>query len=747
MFLNNINEFSEKSLLNFSERPSSVLNEWEQAFSTILCEKIDWATIDCWMVSFIILSMTLLILFCKSHIAEWLSKHILSSAFLIWFLGVVVYIIGYYREDINGLYVVPSAIISSFRMFVVSHDMSRISSFIKNDSLYMAIFSLVHFSAAIITFLFIFKMIGYNIKSSVKILWHRWFHSKGKTVHLFWGINEASFLLAEDIRKKHPSNTIIFININEEGKDNTLKKTTLSDITNTMTIKNNEIVRLNAIHALVDQCINGPATLTGINENDIFSSLLLKNIASIIQKSKKSYFYFLSDNEVQNISAALNLQRDKQLRSMNNNSPTIYVHARKDANNEVFDRFSLYSSDLQRLKIKIVDSAYLSVMTLKLDDKALPVNCVNIDKTTGLVNSPFTALIVGFGSTGQESFKFLYEFAAFISHNMQKSPFLCYAIDEKMNKIAGLVREKMPAITSKELSLIQASVDSEEFWAKIKTIICELNYVVITLNNDVAGLSLAVNLFKLALKYRYAKISTLKIMLRCYDNSNEKRMLEVVNNLKHSIENNNIEISIFGKEKDLYQCNTILSDAILTKAKEFNKVYEKSTLSAHEQWQKNFSKAEISKLIAEKNLSRYHAIYDINRRIEQNISNSLHCRTKMILMGFDKDESIDRLKFYYDYVNTRQEGSTIYHCNDAAAKLLRNIAMVEHERWIASHKLMGYTFNPQNDHVQKHHKYICPWKDLDTTTQSYDCNVVDTTIKLAYQKRKDSIKTKSNEKR
>ena len=53
---------------------------------------------------------------------------------------------------------------------------------------------------------------------------------------------------------------------------------------------------------------------------------------------------------------------------------------------------------------------------------------------------------------------------------------------------------------------------------------------------------------------------------------------------------------------------------------------------------------------------------------------------------------------------------------------------------IASHKLMGYTYNPENDCVQKYHKCICPWDELDEMTQSYDCNVVDTTIKMAYKK-------------
>lgn len=711
---------------------AGMLHSWGKASAEQVTSLV-WDPICHWIILFIIFLFISAVLLCKSKLIEKLSRYIMPLSVAVWFWGVLIYIVGFYNSGVNGLSVVLRAIVSSFKMFVVSHDLARVPQFLQNDSSYMTAFAVLHFAAAFITFLFIFKMVGYKIKSSLRLIFYKWFHSKGKVVHLFWGVNEASCLLAEDIRKNHATETIIFVDIDEECDDNTQKKATLSHITNTITIKNSEIVRLDAIDALVDHCYNGPATLKCDNETDIFGSLHLKNIGTIVQKCNRSYFYFLSNDEAQNMAGALNLQKDKRLRSMVDNKPIIYVHARRDANNEVFDHYSQYDEDSQRMEIKIVDSAYLSIVTLKQDEAALPVNCVKIDKATGLVNSPFTSLIVGFGSTGQEAFKFLYEYSAFVGPDLKKSPFRCYAIDEKMNKIAGLIRKKMPAIGADELTLVQATVDSEEFWENIETLISGLNYVVIALNNDSMGLSLAVNLFKYALKYRPSSSPMLKIMVRCYDNGNEKRMTEVVNNLNKSIEGNNIEIRLYGREKDLYCCNTILSDATLTEAKEFNNVYENSELSAEEQWEKNFGEDEMIRLLNKK-MSRYHAIYDINRRIAQNISNSLHRRTKMILMGFGKDETSERLRLYYGYVMSREEGTTKYKCSKEDAQLLQNIAMVEHERWIASHKLMGYTYNPVNDCVQKHHKCISHWDDLDEVTQSYDCNVVDTTIKMAYKK-------------
>ena len=693
MFLKNLLKWLEEF---WGHNFSGTFGSW----GTIEVEKVEslnWDFIGDWLVFFAIFTALLTLILCKSRLIEKLSKHILSMSLIIWLAGVIVYIVGFYSPTVNGVSVILRAIVSSFKMFVVANDLARVSALLQNDPSYMSAFALLHFSAAFISFLFIFKMIGYKIKSSIRLKLHKLFRAKKKIVHLFWGVNEASILLAEDIRRHHEADTIIFVDIDEECEDNTKRKATLSHITNTITIKNSEIYRLEAINALVDHCYNGPAAFKGEGETDIFNSLNLKTIGCIVRKSSKSNFYFLSDNETQNIVGALNLQKDKQLLSMGANKPDIYVHARRDANNEIFDHYSLYDGESQRMKIKIVDSAYLSVITLKQDKETLPVNCVKIDPTTSLVDSTFTALIVGFGATGQEAFKYMYEYSAFVDTNKKKSPFRCYAIDEKMNKIAGLIREKMPDIGEDELSLVHATIDSEEYWKTIKRTIKDLNYVVITLNNDALGLSLAVNIFKYALQHHPSDQPMLKILVRCYDNSNEKRMTEVANNLNKSIENKNIEIRLFGQEKKLYSYKTILSNATLHEAMEFNKVYENSELSAQEQWQKNFGEDEIIRLMTKKKMSRYHAIYDINRRISQNISNSLHGQTKLILMGLDEKELSEKLSSYYAYVNSRADFSTKYECSKEVQEILINIAIVEHERWIAAHKLMGYKYNPDND--------------------------------------------------
>lgn len=671
-------------------------------------------------------------------LVNWISKNIFLTATVIWIFGVAIYIVGFCENWLNGLAVVPRAIISSFKMFVVSNDLARVCDNLRADAIYMTIFTLVHFLAAFVSSMFVFKLVGYRFNAWNKIRRYKKIHDKSNKVHIFWGINEPSLLLAENIRKNYVNETIIFIDIDEEDNNCSSKKMSFNMVLNNITVSDHEMARIESIKgALIDHCYNGPASIETPKGNDMFAILHLKDIGEIVENSKTVNHYFLSSDEKKNFQGALNLQNDYRVKKT---EFVMHIHARKNANNEIFDHYSLYEEEKNRINIKIIDSAYLSIQSLKKNDNHLPVKYIKFDKKTGLVSSPFTSLIVGFGGTGQEAFKFLYEFSAFVDKDMKKSKFKCYAVDKNMKEIAGLIRAKMPAIGDDELSLINTSVDSEEFWNQIKSIIDDLNYVVITMNNDVSGMSFAVNLFKYALRYRSQERPKLKIMIRCYDHSIEQRMSEVRDCLNKSTKNINVKLDIFGTMKDLYNCDNIISDTTLEEAMEFHRVYENSKLEAKEQWEKDFVKDDntsaIEKTINEVKInkgiemSRFHAIYDINRRISQNISNSLHCSTKMILMGLDSDE--ERLKLFYYYANSRKEKSIKYNCCKENAQLLQNMAMVEHERWIASHKLMGYIDNPQSDFVKKYHCCICPWEYLNEETQSYDCNVVDTTIKLAY---------------
>ena len=724
---------------------------FEQYLGTAVCRQMIF------FGGFILLTCILVYSGTYRKLIKWMSDHIGICSSAVWLLGAMIYIVAFNKEELNAMAVVPRAIIASFKMFVVTNELARVPASLQHDAIYMSIFSITHFTAALITFMFIFKMLGYRMRSTIKMKWHCRYSAKEKTVHLFWGVNDASCALAKDIRLNCYDDTIIMIDV-DKGFDNDCQhKPTISSITNTITITDSEMALLDGIGALVDHCYNGPAHVDTANNKDIFGLLRLNTVCKILQKSKELNMYILSDDEAENIYAALNLQEDTHLNSLES-TPNIFVHARRDSYNEVYAHYSRYThtaGEKHKMKIEIVDSAFLSVQTLKQSDDTLPVSCVKVNTQTGTVDNPFNAMVIGFGATGQEAFKFLYEFAAFIGTDKKKTPFKCYAIDEKMDKIEGWLKTRMPAITEKgkdeeeELSLIKAPVDSIQYWDTIKESVDKLNYVVIALNNDTLGMTTAVNLFKHALRQRDGKSPLLKIVLRCYNSENGKRMMEVVRKLNESATGLNVEIKLFGLTKELFTYRNVVSDSTLKEAKAFHHIYENSLLpieerwkiSADEQWNRSFIKKEkdgeeidvIDATMEKRGISRYHAIYDINRQISQNISNSLHCNTKLILMGIDTKDWA-RLKSYYNIVNTRALETTRYECDKESAELLYNMALVEHERWIASHKLMGYIHGEKTDYVKKHHECMCDFDKLSEAKQSYDFNVIDTTIKLAYKR-------------
>ena len=691
-----------------------------------------------WNVLFILLSGIMIYLLCKTKIFEWLSRRVLLLATIIWIWGALLYIVGFYNEHINGLSVVLRAIISSFKMFTVSNALARVSGVLQHDAQYMLMFAFVHFAAAFITFLFIFKMVGYKIKSYINILMCRFSRSGSGNIHLFWGVNDASCLLAESIKadKEHAADRIIFIDVDDDTDDNSQKKNSFSRITNMITISNSDIARINKIGALVDHCYGGPMAVSSEAAKSIFKALRLKNIGKIVAKSDVANFYFLSDDESANISGALKLQQDIRLGHRASGKFNIYVHACKNASNEILNNYSRYNNDAQHCDIRIVDSAYLAVKTLKMGTSTLPVKCVDFDTPTGTVSSEFNSLIVGFGVTGQETFKFLYEFSAFVGTDLKRIPFHCYAVDENMDKIAGAVKAQMPDIRDNELSLIKTHTGTQEFWDKVDNLLPTLNYAVIAINNDNKALTLAVNLFKSALRLRDNSLPTLKIMVRCYQSSNYRRMQEVVNALTQAAAGSKVEIAIFGDNRSVYNYSLIESDVNNSEAMEFNRVYNNAD-SAEEQWKANFGDKAIAELMSDNKLNRYHAFCEINRQISQNISNSLHKNTKLILLGINPEQSeqpeqAERLELYMKCINSRAKKSTNYTYGDAEAKILLTLAIVEHERWIAAHRLMGYTYAEHKDYVHKHHPCICLWDALNEEKRSYDCDVVDTTIKIAY---------------
>lgn len=679
-------------------------------------------------------------------------------AFVVWLLGVFIYTLGFYHPNLEFASIVPRAIISSFRMFLMQNELARVDDLMRKDAVYMNTFSLTHFVAVLLSVLFIMKLIGFRMKSALDLWWFsiRGASRKGGIVNIFWGMNEASFLLAESISSNEESGKnghIVFVNLRDVSDDCPDKKIGLSSILDVMHLNNAEISRLERLDAYVSNC---HADITKVEQNpkgkvskSLLRTMKQKRLEKIIAKAEKVNWFFLSDDENYNLNAALKVMKDKPLSSKN--QLTVYVHAFNGKMNDIYNHYSLFNAKNEEFnaKLKLIDSSYLSVMSLKMNEdlEAQPINYVEIEEGTATVSSPsFNALIIGFNETGQEAFKFLYEFASFVDTNDGKVPFRCTAIDKAINTISGHFQDNIKSvIDDKELTLVQADVESHLYWQTVKPLLDSLNYVVIAVNDDNLAVQTAVNLYEAVVRERQNTAYHFSIYVRCNNEANYAKMSDMLRILNDNNSNFGATIKIFGDPKSIYTYDMIIGDTILEQAKEFHKVYEDKNIDKGEKdnkskevlWEESFGKEALPNALTkarkdDPNVSEWFVAKDMIRKMNQDISNSMHMYTKRCLLGLNSQN----YKKYKTIVDSRVGKIISYSLADKEyLTKLHNVAKCEHLRWESAHKLLGYT-KPDTKNkslLKKYHTDMIPWSELNETTQSYDCNVVDTTIRMYYR--------------
>ena len=111
------------------------------------------------------------------------NKSLLVSSFIVWILGLVIYTLGFYKEGHSVFAVMPRAVTAAFKMFVASDELGEVLDPLKEDSVYLLFFSIIHFAAAIISVIFIINLLGFRIKSAISLYATRWFRKKYDVVN------------------------------------------------------------------------------------------------------------------------------------------------------------------------------------------------------------------------------------------------------------------------------------------------------------------------------------------------------------------------------------------------------------------------------------------------------------------------------------------------------------------------------------------------------------------------------------
>jgi len=523
------------------------------------------------------------------------------------------------------------------------------------ESIYLFIFGTVHFAlpavSAVTAVTFVLRCLA---EFRVKLV-----NLKKRPVYVFSCINSRSVSLARDVKKKLPKSSILFASCSgvEKSEYNELK---------------------NEIHCDF--------------QDDRIEELKLS------AKNKQVYYFFISDDEEDNISSALSvLSRLSQNSDICQKNSHLFVFSEIEEMDTLID-----SAEKGITDIRIVNCCETAVYSL-LDAHPL---------YDGAKNNKISAMILGFDKI---SLAFLRAAAwcGQLSGYVLEMNVIC----EKENSLADHAVFAFPGLFSGRYNINIHRYENElEMEALVKRFANDTTYAVVTAENDTEALKRSLFLRRsiLAADPLYSHMPFI-----CVRIENDEKA-DLARNL-HTPESKperriSFEITPFGGIKDIYNLDSIVDP-----------VFEKVSLNVHLVYEDIFSGGGID---VDSAAARYN-LFEVNKR--SNRANAMHIRYKLALIGLDYEESNleDEVDFQEHLANSNPGNLT---CTEH----LRWMAFLESEGWTASdveqaekYKASGISKGRHNCPLLRLHPYICPFEELKARSDALglpDSTVYDTEL-------------------
>lgn len=606
-----------------------------------------------------------------------------------------------------------------------------------------AAFSLLCMAGLLVSLIFSRANAYYKLHRRTKITQDR------NHLYIFFGINENSHLLATDIKVHDSKSIIVFIdtaNINDDENDS------WNNIISLFTHRQKTFDFADSSSALVaiaskQLCDIEDSRIQRANY-DVLSLAGLEKVKALIENlaiyavQSQLHIFFLSDNEDTNIRDLITLAKDTTIQATAHGDAVehrIYCHARYNGPNRVIEDLAVRKN----MNVEIIDSSHLAVELLKSKGTNQPVHVAWLsEEHPTTVTRPIESLIVGFGEVGRDAFRFLYEFGTFVQ--VKDNRFVCSApditaIDCNMDGLNGLFKANIPAIkfdeTNPTLRLKNLDYHNYEFYSKeLSEEKCKsLNYIILALGDDDQNIALATNIFNRIRRFR-KDMSHLIIMVRCIREDKLEMMQKIADHYNHGCGDKCLNvIRLFGNPRDIYSYSTIIRDDLTRKGKLFQENYRRLK-NEDEDWKKRREKLTgvANRKPGEMIFPNIDKLRKLRRQESQDMSNALHASTKMWLLerslGRDYNWAGFIARFFnYADMSTRTGAYadiTYPHLTPTENSIMLSLAILEHLRWNAAHRLLGYIPNRENhgcDERTQTHNCILEWDELDK--ESYDASV------------------------
>lgn len=685
---------------------------------------------------------------------EHRKKVLILAALSGWILGFLVFFIGMYtigtQKSLLTILLRPA--LAATKMFVLADSPGDLSYVLRHNGAFMGFYSFTKLYVLLVTSISLLSLIWHRISNYFKIKQTK---TEGKNLYVFFGVNDNSRVLAQSIKesdeyKETPDNhVLLFVESNEGGREKFAEAPSVSNFFGMFTHRREAfdvIEDLDALLLINNTSINGKDCTDRIqkldtcaSDSDIWEDMGMEALKKYIINAKKVHILFISDEEKENIQGTANVNKLLDLCSLKDKldkkKVTIYCHARYEKIGRTFDAVNVGEA-ANKHKVKILDSSQLAVQTLIMDKDSTyhPVNYVDVDTATASVKSPFNACVIGFGETGHDMVKFIYEFGAFLDYNnastldgsSTRSPFFCDIYDDHMEVLEQQFKASVPVVNKPSLLHFNKGLpdlSSETFINELANI----NYITISLGNDEQNMSMLSNLMEAIVRVRRTNLDNLVVLVRNYSENNTAAM-ERIQDYYNSLlgDKRRTIVKVFGQKKTLFSYRIIIGEEILAHAKKFYKHYseiEGSELSWEDRHYSPYDGKGSSTL--------WEKIASVERKESQDINNFIHISTKLHLIGIKTDE-------FKDLSNQRmvqelndnmsfpiKDGKRRIEISQSDHKLLiTNLAKNEHLRWMASHEMMGYQANEgfRCDELSKTHNCLVPWEKLNDVSKRHNDN-------------------------
>lgn len=687
----------------------------------------------------------------------------------VWSFGWVVFFIAISVDNQPhvGADIFLRSAIDSLRLFASYIDGNVLGAIDSHDIL-KGLLSSACFVATVCTVILIMSLVLSRLIAYLHIR-HLMISEQRNHVYLFFGMNDASKLLANDICSEHgdPNGVVIYVETNLVGETDDDKNEGWNGVMSMLTHRRKTFrdVPDDDRHALAVASCN----LSSIDDEttDVWDTIGLVTVRQILEKlrTKKDaelHVFLLSEDKDANVRSVPILAKDR-LVALPDYKTTIYCHARRNGVNRIVEDLGLANES--RTEVKIIDSSYLAIEQLKRNVRNHPVEFVTVNPLNsdnpGTVSSPFTSLVMGFGETGEEAVNFLYEYSAFVDGNASattsyRSPFCCYVVDKDMKSLEGQFISEIPGVDIEKcdeeknhahIKLYPFDYHSNAFYTQILEKIAEsLNYVVIAIGDDEKNMTVAVEILRYIRRKR-TNFDNFRIYVRAYEKGSFKHLKEIARHynlrLGKDVNDKCETIVLFGQSEKIYTYELVVRDKFQEEGRQYYETYRSLQIDAkndegtwEERHQRNMKPNGFT--------TKWDRMSKIRRKESMDRSNALHAQTKIRLLQKTVGEENVKDFVLKALANREGEKDTIHYplLSPEENKLMLNLAMCEHLHWNAAHEMMGYVDN-KNEHKcneqTRQHNCLKPWQELDKESDAvdyiacykvFDFGVVETSFKM-----------------